>query len=91
MSSVGILARSRPQRGRYPTLQEIPASQRIRWPVLKSIAHAGTISTARKRQINSSQARYNHLQRASSLCPRLRQPFNAHRASFVERFSPIRF
>lgn len=91
MSSVGILARSRPQRGRIPTLQEIPASRRIRWPILKSIAHAGAISTLTECQINSSHARYNHLKRASSICSGLRQPFNAHRASLVERFSPIRF
>jgi hypothetical protein len=74
-----------------PTLQEIPAPRRIRWPVLKSIVHAGAISTARKCQINSSQALYDHLQRASSLCSRLCRPFNAHRASLVERFSPTRF
>jgi hypothetical protein len=91
MSSIGILGRSRPQRGRIPTPEEIPASRRIRWPILKSIAHAGAISTATECPINSSQARYKHLKRASSLCFRLRQPFNAHRASLVERFSPIRF
>ncbi len=91
MSSVEVLDRSRPKRGRIPTLQEIPASRRVRWLILKSIVHAGAISTDTECQINSSQARYNHFKRASFFCSRLHQPFNTHRASLVERFSPIRF
>ena len=91
MNSVGILTRSHPQRGqcrrRYKRSLPVAAfdgrfSGRSRMPT-------GFRQPERSRStvVNCYTTTFNG---DHPLCSRLRQPFNAHRASIVERFSPIR-
>jgi hypothetical protein len=81
MSSVSTLARSRPQRGWL--------HQRYKG-FLSLAAFHGMFST-RSRKISGVNCNTTTFHGRLPLHSVLRQPFNTHRTSIVERFGPIRF
>jgi hypothetical protein len=92
MSSVSTLARSRPQRGwfhqRYKEPLSLTAFDGIFLSRSRKISGFQAAALARSTEVDCNTTIFNgRLPLHSVLC----QPFNTHRASIVERFSPIRF
>jgi hypothetical protein len=90
MSSVNALARSRPRRyhRRYRGPLSLTASDGRRSGQSRELTGSQPEELVTSTVVNCITATFNG---RIPLRSRRYQPFNAHRASIVERFSPIRF